>query len=342
LDSSEKQIVELKVRLDQLNSEKDDLDMSNVEIKTQIKDLEAKVSSLKDEVEKLQVQRTAAEKDAVALNEAAQRNFDLQKSASDQQESLAVQDTKISNEINARLDILSQNYQLTYEAALINLKRSDMEPEELKRQANLLKKGIDELGVVNLSSIEEYDRIKDRYEFLNQQQNDLLQARQQLLDTMSEMDNEVTTRFKKTFDQVSSAFEEIFPEMFAGGRAKLVLTDPSNLLETGIEIIAQPPGKKFQRLSLLSGGEKALTAITLLFAIIKVHPVPFCILDEVEASLDDANVYRFADYLNRYDDNTEFIVITHRKGTMMHVNRLYGVTMEESGVSKMLSVEVKK
>jgi chromosome segregation protein len=158
---------------------------------------------------------------------------------------------------------------------------------------------------------------------------------------MAEMDHEVVTRFKKTFDDVSAAFEVIFPEMFAGGRAKLVLTEPNDLLETGIEIIAQPPGKKFQRLSLLSGGEKALTAITLLFAIIKVNPVPFCILDEVEASLDDANVYRFANYLNRYDDNTEFIVITHRKGTMMNVNRLYGVTMEESGVSRILSVSVK-
>ncbi|APX72598.1 chromosome segregation protein SMC [Companilactobacillus allii] len=339
LDDNDK-IKELKIRLDQLNSERDQLTLSNSEVKTKITELNGTIKSLKLTLSDLQKQRSEKEQVAVKLNDEAQRSFDLQKSASDEQENLAISVTKITNKIDTRLDVLSEEYQLTYEAAMKNLKAQDLDPDDLKREAKLLKMGIDELGTVNLSSIDEYDKVKDRYEFLTTQQNDLLKARQQLLDTMSEMDHEVSTRFKKTFDNVSAAFEMIFPEMFAGGRAKLVLTDPTNLLETGIEIIAQPPGKKFQRLSLLSGGEKALTAITLLFAIIKVHPVPFCILDEVEASLDDANVDRFASYLNRYDDNTEFIVITHRKGTMMNVNRLYGVTMEESGVSRMLSVEV--
>ncbi|MFC6322290.1 chromosome segregation protein SMC [Companilactobacillus baiquanensis] len=342
ITSNDEQIKELRIRLDQLNSEKDNLDLSNSEIKAKISDLNVKIDQIKQELKSLQENRSDEEIKAKELNELAQRNFDLQKSASDQQENLAIKVTKLTNEIDSRLDILDKDYQLTYEAAMVNLKKQDAEPDELKRKADLLKMGIDELGSVNLSAIAEYDKVKDRYEFLTQQQDDLLTARKQLLDTMSEMNNEVMTRFKRTFDDVSAAFETIFPEMFAGGRAKLVLTEPNNLLETGIEIIAQPPGKKFQRLSLLSGGEKALTAITLLFAIIKVHPVPFCILDEVEASLDDANVYRFANYLNKYDDNTEFIVITHRKGTMMNVNRLYGVTMEESGVSKMLSVKVEK
>ncbi|WP_125761104.1 chromosome segregation protein SMC [Companilactobacillus hulinensis] len=338
--SDDEQIKELKIRLDQLNSERDQLNMSNSEIKDKIVELDNDIKSLKSELTDLQSQRSQKDSIALKLNDAAQRNFDLQTSASDEQENLAITVTKIANKIDSRLDTLSEEYQLTYEAAMKNLKAQDADPDTLKREAKLLKMGIDELGTVNLSAIDDYDKVKDRYEFLTTQQNDLLKARQQLLDTMSEMDREVTTRFKKTFDEVSAAFEAIFPEMFAGGRAKLVLTDPNDLLETGIEIIAQPPGKKFQRLSLLSGGEKALTAITLLFAIIKVNPVPFCILDEVEASLDDANVYRFANYLNRYDYNTEFIVITHRKGTMMKVNRLYGVTMEESGVSRMLSVKV--
>ncbi|MFD1417233.1 chromosome segregation protein SMC [Companilactobacillus keshanensis] len=342
MESSDEQIKELKIRLDQLNNEKSTLDLSNSEIKSKIESLNTNIIQLKKMLSSLQDKRDQEEVKAKELNELAQRNFDLQKSASDQQENLAIQVTKLTNKIDSRLDILAKDYQLTYEAAMVNLKKQDADPDELKKNANLLKMGIDELGPVNISAIAEYDKVKDRYEFLTQQQDDLLTARKQLLDTMSEMNNEVMTRFKRTFDSVAAAFETIFPEMFAGGRAKLVLTDPSNLLETGIEIIAQPPGKKFQRLSLLSGGEKALTAITLLFAIIKVHPVPFCILDEVEASLDDANVYRFANYLNKYDDNTEFIVITHRKGTMMNVNRLYGVTMEESGVSKMLSVEVEK
>lgn len=337
----DEQIVDIKTQLADLDSQKNQLELSNTEIKQRIAENQAEIKQLQGAVTDLKAKRAEQQLLASQLNEKAQRNFDLQKNASDQQESLAIQNTKFSNQIDSRLDTLSQEYQMTYEASLQELKKTDYDAEELQKEARLLKMGIEELGEVNLSSIVEYDKVKDRYEFLTQQQNDLLQARAQLLDTMSEMDKEVTTRFKKTFDEVAAAFEEIFPEMFAGGRAKLVLTEPDNLLESGIEIIAQPPGKKFQRLSLLSGGEKALTAITLLFAIIKVKPVPFCILDEVEASLDDANVYRFANYLNQYDDNTEFIVITHRKGTMMNVNRLYGVTMEESGVSRMLSVNVK-
>ncbi|KRK91463.1 chromosome segregation protein SMC [Companilactobacillus futsaii] len=336
------QISELQGKLNDLDSEKNQLDLSNTEVKNRIKECQTEIKDLQDVVAQLKAEREKQQALSTELNSKAQRNFDLQKAAADQQESLAIQNTKLSNQIDSRLDTLSQDYQLTYEASLQELKQGDYDPETLKKEARLLKMGIEELGTVNLSAIDDYDKVKDRYEFLTQQQNDLLQARSQLLDTMSEMDKEVTTRFKKTFDEVSLAFEEIFPQMFAGGRAKLVLTEPDNLLGSGIEIIAQPPGKKFQRLSLLSGGEKALTAITLLFAIIKAKPVPFCILDEVEASLDDANVYRFANYLNQYDDNTEFIVITHRKGTMMNVNRLYGVTMEESGVSRMLSVKVKE
>ena len=342
ISQATKQIEQLRSKLNDLDSEKSQLDLSNTEVKNRIKECQTEINDLQAVVAKLKAEREKQQALSSELNSKAQRNFDLQKAAADQQESLAIQNTKLSNQIDSRLDTLSQDYQLTYEASLQELKRGDYDPEALKKEARLLKMGIEELGTVNLSAIDDYDKVKDRYEFLTQQQNDLLQARSQLLDTMSEMDKEVTTRFKKTFDEVSEAFEEIFPEMFAGGRAKLVLTEPDNLLESGIEIIAQPPGKKFQRLSLLSGGEKALTAITLLFAIIKAKPVPFCILDEVEASLDDANVYRFANYLNQYDDNTEFIVITHRKGTMMNVNRLYGVTMEESGVSRMLSVKVKE
>ncbi|MFH5810477.1 chromosome segregation protein SMC [Companilactobacillus sp. FL22-1] len=342
VDSETKQIENIKEQLQTLDSEKSQLDLNSSEVKQKIVQLQQDITSLQKQVSDLKAEREQQQSLATELNSKAQRNFDLQKSASDEQETLAIKNTKLSNQIDSRLDILSKDYQLTYEASLLALKQADYDPDELQKEARLLKMGIEELGTVNLSAIEEYDKVKDRYEFLTQQQNDLLQARTQLLDTMTEMDKEVTTRFKKTFDEVAAAFEEIFPEMFAGGRAKLVLTEPDNLLETGIEIIAQPPGKKFQHLSLLSGGEKALTAITLLFAIIKVKPVPFCILDEVEASLDDANVYRFANYLNEYDDNTEFIVITHRKGTMMNVNRLYGVTMEESGVSRMLSVEVKE
>jgi chromosome segregation protein len=176
---------------------------------------------------------------------------------------------------------------------------------------------------------------------LHDQQTDLLSAKQQLNDTMQEMDQEVETRFYESYQQVATSFSHIFAQMFGGGQAQLVLTDPDNLLTTGIDIIAQPPGKKNQQMSLLSGGEKALTAITLLFAILEVRPVPFAILDETEAALDEANVNRFARYLSTYGDNgPQFIVVTHRKGTMMNANVLYGVTMQESGVSKMVSVSL--
>ena len=157
---------------------------------------------------------------------------------------------------------------------------------------------------------------------------------------MEEMDEEVKRRFKVTFNKVSSAFTEIFPEVFGGGHAELSLTDPQNLLETGLEIMAAPPGKKYRQLSLLSGGERSLTAIVLLFAILKVKPVPFAILDEAEAALDDANVARYSQYLRKFDGQTQFIVITHRKGTMMQADVLHGVTMQESGVSKMVSVSL--
>ena len=201
---------------------------------------------------------------------------------------------------------------------------------------------IEDIGPVNLDSIQEYEDVKQRYDFLNGQQNDLLKARDDLEKSMTELDDEVKTRFKHTFDTIAESFQKIFPVVFGGGKAKLELTEPDNLLETGIEIIAQPPGKKLQRLSLLSGGERALTAITLLFAMLQVNPVPFCVLDEVEAALDDANVARFAEFLLKYDMKTKFIVITHRRGTMRQADQLYGVVMQESGVSQVVSVSLKE
>ena len=212
---------------------------------------------------------------------------------------------------------------------------------QLAIRLKLLRRGIAELGEVNVSAIEEYDRVKERYDFLKGQQSDLLESRDQLKQTMAEMDGQVEQRFTATFKKVSAAFNETFQQIFAGGQAKLVLTAPHDLLNTGVDIMAQPPGKKNQHMNLLSGGERALTAITLLFAILKVRPVPFAILDEPEAALDEVNVQRFANYLNRFGKTgPQFIVITHRKGTMMGANVLYGVTMQESGVSKMVSVDV--
>lgn len=237
------------------------------------------------------------------------------------------------------LEYLVDEYKIGYEEARL-LEHPEIELEEAKKQVKLLKKGIEELGPVNLSSIDEYKSVDERFSFLTKQQNDLIEAKANLYNTMDEMDAIVERQFKETFDQIQKEFAIVFPKMFGGGYAELVLNEPNNLLETGIEIIAQPPGKRLTRLSLLSGGERALTAISLLFAIIHVNPIPFCILDEAEAALDDANVVRFGRYLENFEDDTQFIVITHRKGTMEHSNQLYGVTMQERGISKIVSVSL--
>lgn len=236
------------------------------------------------------------------------------------------------------LETLRTKYGVTYEAAAAAEHATDL--TVINRQLPLLKRGIDELGTVNLGAINEFERVDQRYQFLTHQQADLQAACDHLTATINEMDGEVVTKFKAAFNQLRTAFQQIFPQVFGGGQADLELTAPDNLLETGIEITAQPPGKKQQNMRLLSGGERALTAIALLFATLRVRPVPFVILDEAEAALDDANVARYAQFLRRFDTDTQFIVITHRKGTMMNASVLYGVTMQEAGVSKMVSIAV--
>lgn len=182
--------------------------------------------------------------------------------------------------------------------------------------------------------------MRERHEFLTEQRDDLLNAKETLFKVIAEMDEEMKKQFSQMFAKIRSQFDIVFKELFGGGKADLILTNPDDLLNTGVDIIAQPPGKKLQYLSLLSGGERALTAIALLFSILKVRPVPFCVLDEVEAALDEANVQRFSKFLKRFSENTQFIVITHRKGTMEEADALYGVTMQESGVSKVVSVRL--
>jgi chromosome segregation protein len=248
---------------------------------------------------------------------------------------------RLDVELENRLTRLREEYLLSFDGAKEQYPL--MIPiEEARKKVKLIKLAIDELGNVNLGAIEEYDRVSERYEFLLEQKNDLQEAKDTLFQVITEMDEEMKKRFEQTFDGIRSHFEPVFRALFGGGRADLKLTDPKDILNTGVEIVAQPPGKKLQNLGLLSGGERALTAIALLFSILKVRPVPFCILDEVEAALDEANVYRFSQYLKRYSAETQFIVITHRKGTMEEADVLYGVTMQESGVSKLVSVRLEE
>ncbi|MBC2206805.1 chromosome segregation protein SMC [Listeria booriae] len=249
--------------------------------------------------------------------------------------------SRLDVDVGNRLDRLSEAYVLTFEAAKERA-IADMDIDQARSKVRLLKRSIDELGVVNIGAIDEFERIKERFEFLNGQQEDLLEAKSTLFQVMDEMDEEMKKRFEESFTAIQTEFAIVFPELFGGGQARLILHNPDEVLTTGVDIEAQPPGKKLQNLSLLSGGERALTAIALLFAIIRVRPMPFCILDEVEAALDEANVTRFSRYLKKFETNIQFIVITHRKGTMEEADVLYGVTMQESGVSKLVSVRLEE
>ncbi|MEH7435941.1 chromosome segregation protein SMC [Neobacillus drentensis] len=248
---------------------------------------------------------------------------------------------RLDVDLENRLTHLREEYLLSFEGAKEQYPLT-IPVEEARKKVKLIKLAIEELGSVNLGAIEEYERVSERYEFLNEQKSDLQEAKDTLYQVIEEMDIEMKKRFEQTFNGIREHFEPTFRALFGGGRADLVLTVPEDLLNTGVEIVAQPPGKKLQNLGLLSGGERALTAIALLFSILKVRPVPFCILDEVEAALDEANVYRFSQYLKQYSKETQFIVITHRKGTMEEADVLYGVTMQESGVSKLVSVRLEE
>jgi len=246
---------------------------------------------------------------------------------------------RLDVELDNLLRTLAEEYELGFELAKERYPVPE-DPVAAQQEVRELKRQISLLGEVNLGAIEEYERVKERYDFLSAQKDDLIEAKTALYQVIREMDEEMGRRFRATFEAIRGHFGMVFNRLFGGGRADLILVDPDNVLETGIDIVAQPPGKKLQNLQLLSGGERALTAMALLFAILHVKPVPFCVLDEVEAALDEANVTRFAQYLREFSEQTQFIVVTHRKGTMEEADVLYGVTMEQDGVSKLVSVRL--
>lgn len=374
-EEKEKISIEVNQVIDERNDVREDLATvrtNRQHLKEQLERAEAQITQLESDIQGFDENVEVGSKEELQklLEEYEQTELDLKRKQAEIRQRLEdenQQNKKLTDELNqqsgrnkylseekAKLDIrLSRNdvrmdhsleylveeYKIGYEEARL-LDDLEVEIDDAKKQVKLLKKGIEELGPVNLNSISEYKTIDERFRFLTGQQNDLIEAKTNLFNTMDEMDAIVEKQFKETFDKIQKEFSLVFPKMFGGGYAELVLSEPDNLLETGIEIIAQPPGKRLTRLSLLSGGERALTAISLLFAIIQVNPIPFCILDEAEAALDDANVIRFGQYLEKFDLDTQFIVITHRKGTMEHSNQLYGVTMQEKGISKIVSVSL--
>ncbi|MDE6852921.1 MAG: hypothetical protein K2J67_10660, partial [Lachnospiraceae bacterium] len=233
-----------------------------------------------------------------------------------------------------------EQYELTYSKAEELQVQIDLSHGEMKKQIQSLKNKIRSLGDVNVNAIEQYQEIMERYTLLNGQHDDLIQAAEVLVGIIEELDEEMRKQFASQFEEIRTRFDKVFKELFGGGRGTLELTKEEDVLEAGIRIIAQPPGKKLQNMMQLSGGEKALTAISLLFAIQSLKPSPFCLLDEIEAALDDSNVGRYADYLHKLTENTQFIVITHRRGTMNAADILYGITMQEKGVSTLVSVNL--
>ena len=290
-----------------------------------LKNITKEIDELKVKIEETQA--------TYKLKNSTLRN--LEKSSRELEISINRLDVKIDNMLN----ILSEDYELTFERAK-NDYSLDIEPEEARVKVNTYRNNIKRIGMVNLGAIEEYERVNTRYSFLTNQREDLYKAESTLLEIMNEMDEVMEEEFKNTFMAIQIEFQKVFKELFNGGQASLKLTDPSNMLTTGVEIVASPPGKKLTTISLLSGGEKTLTAISLLFAILNVRSVPFCLFDEVEAALDEANVAGFGTYLNHYRDKTQFLIITHKKKTMEYANTLYGITMQESGVSKLVSVKL--
>jgi chromosome segregation protein len=308
----------LEKQLDEAISRKSADEERLIQLRFELEDCEAALDDVTEQVQK------ASQQNESLIRQQAQHEAEID---------------KLSDRLRDHSRLLSEDYSVTFEEAeeianiLEDILESRQELQNLRRQ-------IRALGPVNLEAIEQYDEVNDRLIFLNGQKEDLVHAKNLLLETINDMDEEVKSRFRVTFEAIRESFKLTFTQMFGGGSADLYLTE-GDLLNAGVEISVQPPGKKIQSLNLMSGGEKALSALALLFAIIRVKTIPFVILDEVEAALDEANVKRFGDYLNRFDKSSQFIVVTHRKGTMAAADSIYGVTMQESGVSKIVSVKLK-
>ncbi|MFD4704247.1 chromosome segregation protein SMC [Gottfriedia sp. NPDC058432] len=336
----QKQILEeTKEKIIFLSSELMTNENGKEELEKIISDTRIEFSKTTEIISKRREQRIAYQTELEDYAQSLREKQRQYKSLSDLLKQQEVNSNRLDVELENRLEQLNVKYMTTYEAAKMKY-TLEMTVDDARKRVKLLKLSIEELGTVNIGAIDEYERVSERHDFLQEQRTDLNEAKITLYNVISEMDEEMTKRFETSFSAIREKFQVVFTQLFGGGRADLVLTDEENLLLTGVDIVAQPPGKKLQNLGLLSGGERALTAIALLFAILQVRPVPFCVLDEVEAALDEANVARFAKFLKYFSEQTQFIVITHRKGTMEECDVLYGVTMQEYGVSTLVSVRL--
>ena len=318
----------------------DNINLNNriTELEQEIENIKADVANSSTIVENLKNERLEKSEKLKSSEKEINDKFNTIEDLKGQIVKLDVKKTKLEQDLEQVVNDLWVEYELTPNGVEDYQKPQNV--QKAARDANLLRTQIKELGSINIDSIEEYKKTKERYDFMCEQRLDLENTATKLRGIISDMTKTMKEQFIEKFNMINKNFNEVFTELFGGGKAELKLEDEENVLECGIDIHVQPTGKKLQNMMLLSGGEKAFTAIALLFAILKINPAPFCVLDEIEAALDDVNVYRFAEYLKKFSDETQFLVITHRKGTMEAANTVYGVTMEENGVSKLLSMKL--
>ena len=356
-DESETSINEMVERIEQdvqnnINSienkqkQKQTIENDNKELEEKITTLLEKIDQINEQVSKsgdkvidLKEERTNKNNDLSKAEKDYEAQFEVIEALKEQIVKIDVKKTKLEQDIETVVNKLWEEYELTPNNVTEYEKPQNV--QTTTKQVNSLRNQIKDLGSINIDSIEEYNTTKQRYDFMCEQRLDLEDGIAKLKKVIQDMTSIMKTQFATQFEIINKNFGEVFKELFGGGKAELILTDAENILECGIDIHVQPPGKKLQNMSLLSGGEKAFTAIALLFAILKINPSPFCVLDEIEAALDDVNVYRYADYLKKFINNTQFLVITHRKGTMEAADTVYGITMEENGISKLLSMKLK-
>lgn len=322
----------------QILKENETLENRITELNAQIEQIKSDVENSSMKVDELKNQRVEKNSKLSETENEINNQFNTIEGLKEQIVKIDVKKTKLDQDLEQVVNSLWEEYELTPNA-VTEYKRPD-NIAQTQKEVNHIRNKIKDLGSINVDSIEEYKKTKERYDFMCEQRADLDETAGKLRNVISDMTDTMKKQFADKFRQINKNFNEVFVELFGGGKAELILEDENNILECGIDIQVQPTGKKLQNMMLLSGGEKAFTAIALLFAILKINPAPFCILDEIEAALDDVNVYRFAEYLKKFSKETQFLVITHRKGTMEAADTVYGVTMEENGISKLLSIKL--
>ena len=339
IEANNKTLEIKKEKIEKAKIENSELEQQIEKINQDIEKIKEKVANSGGTIEKLKKDRIEKNEKLTKKEQEQTDEFKIIEDLKAQLVKLEVKKTKIEEDITDIINKMWEEYELTP-----NNVGEYRKPENIaltQRKVNNLRTDIKELGSVNVDSIEEYKNLKERYDFMCEQRVDLEESMDKLRKVIQDMLNIMKQQFKEKFEIINKNFGQVFKELFGGGAAEVTLTDENNILECGIEITVQPPGKKLQSMTLLSGGEKAFTAIALLFAILKINPSPFCVLDEIEAALDDVNVYRYAEYLKKFSKDTQFLIITHRKGTMEVADTVYGVTMEEKGISKLLSMKLK-